>query len=48
MSWAEAMVLVAVAAGATVANAVSGFDPLAVYVGVLGWGARGVGVATRP
>lgn len=42
MSWQEATVLSVVAAGATVASAVSGFDPLAVYVGILGWGGRAV------
>jgi hypothetical protein len=42
MSWPEALVLAVVAAGATVANVVSGFDALPVYTGVLAWGARGV------
>jgi hypothetical protein len=48
MSWPEAMVLVAVAAGATVANALHGVDPVPVYTAVVAWGARGVAVATRP
>jgi hypothetical protein len=40
VSWQEATVLSVVAAGATIAAALTSFDPLAVYVGVLGWGGR--------
>lgn len=42
MSWQEATVLSVVGAGATVVAVFGSFDPLAVYVGILGWGARGV------
>jgi hypothetical protein len=42
MSWPEATVLGIVAAGASVVAAVGSFDPLPVYVGIIGWGARGV------
>lgn len=42
MGWQEASVLIAVSAGATVVAVFSSFDPLAVYTGVLAWGARGV------
>lgn len=40
MSWQETTVLAVVTVSATVAAAATGFDPLAIYVGVLGWGAR--------
>jgi hypothetical protein len=42
MSWQETTVLAIVTAGATLVAAVAGFDPLPVYVGVLGWGGRAV------
>lgn len=42
MTWQEAAVLVTVSVGATVANIASGFDPLAVYTGIVAWGARSV------
>jgi hypothetical protein len=39
MKWPEAVVLVAVAAGATVVAAIASFDPAPIYTGVLAWGA---------
>jgi hypothetical protein len=40
MRWSEASLLVAIAVCATVAAIFAGFDQLlAVYTGVLGWGA---------
>lgn len=40
MSWQEVTILSVVTISATVAAGVAGFDPLAVFVGVLGWGGR--------
>jgi hypothetical protein len=40
MSWQEVTILSVVAIGATVASVAGSFDPLAVFVGVLGWGGR--------
>jgi hypothetical protein len=42
MSWQEAFVLGLVATGASVVAALGSFDPLPVYVGILGWGGRAV------
>lgn len=39
MKWSEAAVLISVAMGATLASILAGFDPVAVFTGVLGWGA---------
>jgi hypothetical protein len=39
VSWQEVTVLGLVTLGATAAAIVGSFDPLAVYTGVLGWGA---------
>ncbi len=42
-SWSEALVLVVVAAGASVVAVVQHFDPLPVYTAIVGWGAARAG-----
>jgi hypothetical protein len=40
LSWQEVTVLSVVSLGATAVAVLGSFDPLPVYVGVLGWGGR--------